>query len=189
MDWMWFYVGGSSCLQSSHCSLASSKLVSEYVVSFRIWDFMYVIYIVKEHNLWPPNMFLAYSQLWIMKIHRQPTTNFSEGKRTRFQLLLFWRAHSSLSMTCFHSRWDKASLVVLWIVRGKGRKTNIMRWRQPKINQSDIMSGRLQVEHVVLENVKGRSKTRRGDKGGGIKVELEVGLSERCKMLLTMISS
>jgi len=64
-----------------------------------------------------------------------------------------------------------------------------MRWRQPKINQSDIMSGRLQVEHVVLENVKGRSKTRRGDKGGGIKVELEVGLSERCKMLLTMISS
>jgi len=50
---------------------------------------MYVIYIVKEHNLWPPNMFLAYSQLWIMKIHRQPTTNFSEGKRTRFQLLLF----------------------------------------------------------------------------------------------------
>jgi len=51
------------------------------------------------------------------------------------------------------------------------------------------MSGRLQVEHVVLENVKGRSKTRRGDKGGGIKVELEVGLSERCKMLLTMISS
>lgn len=45
------------------------------------------------------------------------------------------------------------------------------------------------MEHVVLENVKGRSNTRRGDKGGGIKVELEVGLSKRCKLLSMMINS